>query len=50
MSDDPRLQHAKSLIKRLKCREFYKFVAEILIPTNQNYGKFTEKDIIKFAS
>jgi hypothetical protein len=33
MSEDPRLVKAKALIKRLKCREFFPYVGEIIVPT-----------------
>jgi hypothetical protein len=46
MSTDPRLHKAKELIRRLKCREFYDFIGEILIPSGSNFKGFSEKDII----
>ena len=48
------MNKARELIKRLKRREFYDFVGEIIVPPNPDIGnkwdlKFTEKNICDFA-
>ena len=60
MSPDPRLTPAKELIKKLKRRDFYPYVGEVVFAANSKdmnttNGKelmkiTTEKDIIKCAS
>jgi deoxynucleoside triphosphate triphosphohydrolase SAMHD1 len=61
MSPDPRLAPAKELIKKLKRRDFYPYVGEVVFgaDTKQNGGtvkgkelmkKIQEKDIIQYAS
>lgn len=60
ISKDPRLQPAKELIKRLKRREFYPYVGEVVFGSDTKsvgsglkgkelYNKITEKDIVDFA-
>lgn len=54
MSSDPRLAKAKELIKRLKRRDFYPYVCEVIIPSGPNgkqlLKKATEKAVVEFAS
>lgn len=61
MSQDPRLAPAKELIKKLKRRDFYPYVGEVVFnsdaksPGSTARGKelmksITEKDIVQFAS
>lgn len=54
ISPNPEMKKAKELIKRLKRREFYDFVGEIIVPPNPENGqkwdlKFNEKNIADFA-